>query len=258
MAPTIEDDFSDPEDMPLDALPPFPPSVSSVKGKAPAADPPFPLPPPGPGEPAIPKAVRILPTGGLARVTPDEFQSWDAIYPIYIDAKRPQQDGARRVRKQTALEWPLAEQMAKACRMLGFDTVYEPSKTHPKDWANPGRVRVQLKVDGRLVHPAIRNKRILLTRICDLLRPHQPPTPSPSESNPHPLPAIERRLPPNSPAVSLGTLEGAIKGGGPMGMLGSMFGGGGDEDDKPEEEVKKKETGPKIIKPKKVHIKRKR
>ncbi|GAA5964918.1 hypothetical protein JCM21900_000019 [Sporobolomyces salmonicolor] len=257
MPPTLEDDFSDPEDMPLDALPPFP---SSVKGKAPAADPPFPLPPPGPGEPAIPRAVRILPTGGLSKVTLEEFQGWDAIYPIYIDAKRPQQDGARRVGKQTALEWPLAEQMAKACRMLGFDTVYEPSKTHPKDWANPGRVRVQLKLDGRPIHAAFRTKRILLTRICDLLRPHQPRTASPSSgSNPRPLPPIERRLPPNSPAISLGTLEGAIKGGGPMGMLGSMFGaGGGGEDDQPDEEVKKKETGPKIIKPKKVHIKRKR
>lgn len=50
---------------------------------------------------------------------------WDTIYPIYVDAKRPQQDGARRVNAKLALEWPLAELMAKACRMLGFEVVFE-------------------------------------------------------------------------------------------------------------------------------------
>ena len=32
-----------------------------------------------------------------------------------------------------------------ACQQLGLDTVFEPGKMHPKDWANPGRVRVELK-----------------------------------------------------------------------------------------------------------------
>ena len=50
---------------------------------------------------------------------------WDTLYPIYIDRKRPQQDGGRRVNAKIALEWPFAEQMAKACRMLGFEAVFE-------------------------------------------------------------------------------------------------------------------------------------
>ena len=64
---------------------------------------------------------------------------------------------------QVALQWPLAEQMAKACRMLGLDVVFEPSKTHPKDWDNPGRVKVQLKdAEGRPRIASIRNSALSL------------------------------------------------------------------------------------------------
>lgn len=106
---------------------------------------------------------------------------WETIYPIYIDAKRPQQDGARRVNKATAVEWPIAEFMAQACNMLGVEAVFEvsftrrllsspfatltlrqmslvqPHKSHPKDWDNPGRVKVLLKVDGIPKNPSIKN-----------------------------------------------------------------------------------------------------
>ncbi|GAA6061329.1 hypothetical protein JCM10212_003219 [Sporobolomyces blumeae] len=272
--PSIEEDFSDPDDLPLDASPLPVPSSAVSKGKGPAHldddDPDDAFPPladsaPGPGQ--IPKAVKIGPMGQLFKVNPDEFQGWDAIYPIYVDTKFPQQDGARRVSKAVGLEWPLAEQMAKACRMLGYETVFEPSKTHPKDWANPGRVRIPLKRDGKPTVQSIPNKRVLLTRICTMLRPHQP-VPVPPAS----LPAIESRLPPNSPAVSLGTLDSAVRGGGPLGMLGNMLGGGGagggtagEIEDREAEEAAaaaaaaaKKKEGPKVIKPKKVHIKRKR
>ena len=40
---------------------------------------------------------------------------------------------------------PLAREIVDACQGLGLDTVFEPGKTHPKDWANPGRVRVGLR-----------------------------------------------------------------------------------------------------------------
>lgn len=54
---------------------------------------------------------------------------WDTLYPLYIDKKRPQQAGGRRVNAKLAIEWPSAEQMAKACSMLGFDTVFEVSRS---------------------------------------------------------------------------------------------------------------------------------
>ncbi|GAA5844038.1 hypothetical protein JCM11251_003006 [Rhodosporidiobolus azoricus] len=252
--PTIED-YADPSDdeLPLDA-----PAPSSLDQGHPAGD----------FGGTIPKALRIGYDGSLRTVTAEEFKGWETIYPIYVDAKRPQQDGARRVNSKTAVQWPQAEQMAKACRQLGFETVFEPSKTHPKDWENPGRVRVMLKrEDGKPQNSTIKNKRILLTRICDMLRPFQPTAPPATESNPNPIPPIYKRLPPNSPAISHGTLDDAIKGGGPLGALGGMFGGGGDEDaiakaeadrqkKKDEEAKKQKEMMAKMKSLKKVHVKR--
>ncbi|GAA5990671.1 hypothetical protein JCM5350_001841 [Sporobolomyces pararoseus] len=275
--PTITDDFSDPEDILLDdtSLPP-PPATSSSTTSTPIASssssssrqPEIPISGPqiGPdGQPIIPKALKIGQFGQLFKVDQDDFKGWDMIYPIYVDTKQPQQaSGGRRVSKSVGLEWPLAEQMAKACRMIGYETVFEPLKCHPKDWANPGRIRVQLKKpDGTPTIPSITTKRILLKRICDSLRSHQPRAIPPST-----LPPIEQRLPPNSPAVSLGTLDQALKGAGPLGMLGNMFGGagGGAGPDSAgaieggeagsETTTPKKKEGPKVIKPRKVHMKR--
>ncbi|GAA6044384.1 hypothetical protein JCM8097_006571 [Rhodosporidiobolus ruineniae] len=267
--PTVEDYASDPDDFELTVDEPVRPSAPALdKGKGVAL--PADLLNPPAGEPTIPKALRIGFDGSLRPAQPAEFAGWDTLYPIYVDAKRPQQDGARRVNKKVALEWPMAEQMAKAARMLGFESVFEPSKTHPKDWENPGRIKVLLKSeDGKPKNATIKNKRILLVRICDLLRPHQPTAPPATASNPHPLPPIHKRLPPNSPAISHGTLEDALKGGGLGGMLGGMFGGGDDDDKaieeaeearkrkKEEDEKKQREMMAKMGKlKKKVHIRR--
>lgn len=49
------------------------------------------------------------------------------------------------VGKELAVENPHAREIANACSRLGLETVFEPSKSHPKDWANPGRVKIKLK-----------------------------------------------------------------------------------------------------------------
>lgn len=48
---------------------------------------------------------------------------------------------------------PLAREIVDAVAGLGLggQVVFEPGKCHPKDWANPGRVRVLLKEDGKVV-----------------------------------------------------------------------------------------------------------
>lgn len=51
--------------------------------------------------------------------------------------------------------------MAEAAGRLGFGTLHEAQKFHPRDWENPGRVRVQLKKDGRLVNDKVRNSKWL-------------------------------------------------------------------------------------------------
>ena len=39
----------------------------------------------------------------------------------------------------------MAREIVAACGRLGLETLFEPAKCHPKDWANPGRVKIKLK-----------------------------------------------------------------------------------------------------------------
>lgn len=91
-----------------------------------------------------------------------------------------------------AVENPLAREIVEACNLMGLKTVFEPGKMHPRDWANPGRVRVELKVEGKAVNPRIKNSECfylgngrkgligaefeLYTRIAEYLKIH-PTTP---------------------------------------------------------------------------------
>lgn len=87
----------------------------------------------------------------------NKYKHYQAIYPIYIDASRARKTGERRVSKSKALRFPKAQEIAEVCgRFLGLSPVFEPEKVHPRDWANPGRVRVLLKDEaGRLLNPKI-------------------------------------------------------------------------------------------------------
>jgi signal recognition particle subunit SRP19 len=73
-----------------------------------------------------------------------EMKRWASIYPVYFDAGRSRAEG-RRVGKELAVENPLAREIAEATLSLGLGTVLERGKMHPKDWANPGRVKVNMK-----------------------------------------------------------------------------------------------------------------
>ncbi|KAG6334507.1 hypothetical protein ID866_4578 [Astraeus odoratus] len=55
--------------------------------------------------------------------------------------------------------------IADATNRLGLGTIHEVNKVHPRDWENPGRVRVQWKKDGRPINSAIKTKRQLLEMI---------------------------------------------------------------------------------------------
>lgn len=84
------------------------------------------------------------------------FFRWTCVYPIYIDAKRPYGTGQRRVARAKGVWWPLSKDIADASERLGFGVLHEIGKTHPRDWENPGRVRIQWKKEGRLVKPNIK------------------------------------------------------------------------------------------------------
>ncbi|KAH6909599.1 signal recognition particle protein [Coprinopsis sp. MPI-PUGE-AT-0042] len=101
--------------------------------------------------------------GRVTDITP--YKTWTCIYPIYLDAKRPYGTGERRVARGKALWWPLSKDIADAANRLGLGTLHEVNKSHPRDWENPGRVRVQWKKNGQLVNPAVKSKKQLLEMI---------------------------------------------------------------------------------------------
>ncbi|KAF2010962.1 signal recognition particle, SRP19 subunit [Aaosphaeria arxii CBS 175.79] len=143
---------------------------------------------------------------------------YQCLYPIYFDKSRTRAEG-RRVGDQLAVENPLAREMADAAASLGLKTVFEPDKTHPKDWSNPGRIRILLKEDGKVMDHRIKNKHHLYILISQYLQqnPTEKNTPLrlriaglPTPKEPLPEPAVPRGwkvntiLPLHSPALTGG------------------------------------------------------
>ena len=86
-------------------------------------------------------------------------QSWVCIYPVYIDADKTTSQG-RKIREDLAVKNPHAYHMAVAVQQMGLSVVYE-GKKHPRDWANPGRVRVQLfGPNKRPMHATIKSSTV--------------------------------------------------------------------------------------------------
>ncbi|EIM81982.1 uncharacterized protein STEHIDRAFT_114659 [Stereum hirsutum FP-91666 SS1] len=111
------------------------------------------------------------------------YKKWTCIYPIYIDAKQPYGTGTRRLPREKSVWWPLSKDIAEAASRLSLSALHEVHKRHPRDWDNPGRVRVQWKMEGRLLNPGIRTKKQLLERISQVIQrlkpdvvPHAPYT----------------------------------------------------------------------------------
>lgn len=115
----------------------------------------------------------LQPQGPNVKTSTDREKSkhYQCLYPVYFDKSRTRAEG-RRVGSELAVENPLAREMADAAASLGLSTVFEPDKTHPKDWANPGRVRVLLKKDVKLTDPDINNKHHLYVLIAQYLKQH--------------------------------------------------------------------------------------
>ncbi|KAG5917021.1 hypothetical protein E4U42_007408, partial [Claviceps africana] len=172
------------------------------------------------------------------------------LYPVYFDALRSRAQG-RRVPTSLASRSPLAREIANACSRLRLQTVLEPDKTHPKDWANPGRVKVCLRSEAH----GVRNKHHLYVLVARHLveNPTSEDSPGlrvrmggqvqPAEGTAYPRPAVPRGwimsefVPYLSPAMTGGGVsENLFKdmmremqgGGNPMAAL--MGGAGGAED----------------------------
>lgn len=196
---------------------------------------------------------------------------WTSVYPIYLDAKQRYRKGCRRIAYEKAILYPNSQYISNAAKHLKLEYMHEPYRTHPRDWANPGRVKVRLyNDDGNAVRADIPTKQKLLEAIAANLQAvtggKPPPLPTPSKparasndtqqgaktarcaaSGKQALRARERRIrrmqvpstfPPHSPAMPAGMLgmdlskmAGAAGAMPGMGPLGSMMSSMGLGDD---------------------------
>ena len=97
-------------------------------------------------------------TGFISHADSDKYKGYQCLYPLYFDKRRSRAEG-RRVGKDLAVENPLARDIVDAAQELGMNVVFEPAKMHPKDWANPGRLRVLIKRDGKAVNSRVKNSK---------------------------------------------------------------------------------------------------
>lgn len=126
-----------------------------------------------------------------------KIKKYQCLYPLYFDANRSRAQG-RRVGKEFAVRNPLAREIVDAVQLLGLDTVFEPGKIHPKDWSNPGRVRVLVKENGSARNRAVQNSRSPFapffffpsTFVLAALHSHLPPSPFYQSLRSHRPPSI--------------------------------------------------------------------
>jgi signal recognition particle subunit SRP19 len=129
------------------------------------------------------------------------YADFQCLYPVYFDASRSRAEG-RRVSADLAVRNPLAREIANACSRLRLPTLLEPEKIHPKDWANPGRVKVGLRKAPGAV--AVKNKHHLYVLVAKHLKENPTTEASaglrvriggqlqPEEGKPYPRPAVPR------------------------------------------------------------------
>ncbi|KFY16235.1 hypothetical protein V492_01483 [Pseudogymnoascus sp. VKM F-4246] len=90
----------------------------------------------------------LVPSGDGTNFQPTtddaKYRDFQCLYPVYFDKNRSRAEG-RRVGKELAVENPMAREIVNACGRLRLETLFEPTKLHPKDWSNPGRVKVRVK-----------------------------------------------------------------------------------------------------------------
>ena len=120
--------------------------------------------------------MQTNPTADQQRQAQEQSKTYQCIYPVYFDSSRSKAEG-RRVKKEDAVANPLAREIVDALSSIAqqkgvpLKIVFEPHKTHPKDWANPGRVRVLVKREGKAISSKIANSTLYQLMRGDYSRP---------------------------------------------------------------------------------------
>ncbi|KIX94781.1 uncharacterized protein Z520_09471 [Fonsecaea multimorphosa CBS 102226] len=180
--------------------------------------------------PPPPTTAATTPPQQIRQQTREEVKRFQSLYPVYFDSTRSKSQG-RRVSKSLAIPNPLAWQVLCAVRFaVGenvFKMAFEPEKTHPKDWANPGRVKLLLKdpETHAPLHGQIRSKAHLYTVIGKWLKDHPTTKESPLELRLPGLPIPEKFVE-SEVSVPRGWKMGSI-----LPVHSSAVSGGGVRDD---------------------------
>ncbi|KAK0829154.1 signal recognition particle subunit [Friedmanniomyces endolithicus] len=182
----VEDADSDPEEMDLDAFDFARPQQGALQHSSPEPSQMTPQAlqailqqgaPSGPAANLMQQHQQLPQHERLARehAAREQTKTFQCIYPLYFDSTRSRTEG-RRVAKEDAVANPLAREIVDALQWVGnlrgvpLKIVFEPDKGHPRDWANPGRVRVLVKEGGRAVSGKIGNKHHLYKLVAEYLK----------------------------------------------------------------------------------------
>jgi signal recognition particle subunit SRP19 len=150
----------------------------------------------------------LRPTGSTSKApSKDSIKFHSTLYPVYFDISRSRAQG-RRVSSKLGVSNPLARDIAEACQFISarqaggkLQIAFEPDKTHPKDWANPGRVRLLMRDrgTGKPLSPAVKNKSHLYILVAQYLQAHPITKESPLKLQIQGVPAPEKLEPPAVP-----------------------------------------------------------
>jgi len=98
-----------------------------------------------------------------------KVRRWKSIYPAYIDSAKTLDQG-RKIAKTKGIENPTIQEIGEICQYYKLNFALEPHKMYPKDWMNPGRVKVELVTEaGQQANPNVKNKKDLLKKLCELI-----------------------------------------------------------------------------------------
>ncbi|XDT05304.1 SRP19 protein [Nakaseomyces glabratus] len=121
-----------------------------------------------------PQTGKVEESAPITKQELDEVKKFQVLYPCYFDKNRSHKEG-RRVPIEMAVENPLAKTISDAVREYGLLSIFEGDKCHPQDFGNPGRIRVLLKEEGKLVPSASKfsgGKRQLMKLVAEYLQKH--------------------------------------------------------------------------------------
>ncbi|KAI1139826.1 signal recognition particle, SRP19 subunit [Hypoxylon sp. FL0543] len=205
---------------------------------------------PQPSSTAGPRMVHPSAAPQAQQVQAGDIKDYQMLYPVYFDATRSRAEG-RRVPKSLAVKNPLAREIAAACAGLRLSPVFEAHRVHPKDWANPGRVRVKLSKpntkNNQTPNPnpyaaQVKNKHHLYILVAKHLQAHPttdqsdalrrirvPGLSAPRDDEPWPRPAVPRgwKMGELLPAYSAAMTGGGVSENAFKDMMREMQGGGG-------------------------------